>query len=56
MIAKGDAEAPYVVQSSTDLAHWDSVSTNLMASSSIEITNNLPPGSEARIWRAVWMP
>jgi len=52
----GDIGAPYVIQTSTDLAHWDSIATNFLASSPLEITNHLTPASEVQYWRAVWRP
>jgi hypothetical protein len=52
----GQSGAPYVLQISTNLSAWTSVSTNVAAASSINITNTLAPGAARQFWRAVWQP
>jgi alpha-L-arabinofuranosidase len=52
----GQSGTPYVLQTSTDLAAWTPVSTNVPAASPLNITNTLIPGAEAQFWRAVWVP
>jgi len=52
---RGQAGVPYVLQSSTNLVTWNSVSTNLLTSSSLNITNTSLP-AVAHFWRAVWVP
>ena len=46
----------YVLQTSTNLVIWSSVSTNLPSSASIDFTNAIPPATVAQYWRAVWQP
>ena len=52
---QGQTGAPYVLQTSTDLVSWNPVSTNMLASSPMNVTNSFAPGS-ARFWRAYWQP
>jgi hypothetical protein len=52
----GQAGVSYVVQSSTNLLHWISVSTNTLPGDSLLITNDVSPGAGSGFWRAVWMP
>jgi alpha-L-arabinofuranosidase len=50
----GEMNVPYVLQSSTDLYHWASVSTNtLSGGSALDITNSIGPGTSQQFWRAV---
>ena len=53
---QGQANVPYVVQGSTDLNTWTSVSTNLLTGSPLNITNPVPPGPGQQFWRALWQP
>jgi hypothetical protein len=46
----------YWIQTSTDLATWASISTNVLASSSANITNSVIPASSRQFWRAIWPP
>ena len=52
---QGQAGVPYVIQNSTNLMTWTSVSTNLPASV-INITNSLSPYSPVQFWRVIWQP
>jgi hypothetical protein len=52
----GQTGAPYVVQVSTNLSAWTPVSTNIPATSSLNITNTLTAGAAGQFWRAVWLP
>jgi alpha-N-arabinofuranosidase len=52
---QGQTGAPYVIQTSTDLLSWNPVSTNMLATSPMNVTNSFSPGS-ARFWRAYWKP
>ncbi|MGP8201036.1 MAG: alpha-L-arabinofuranosidase [Limisphaerales bacterium] len=52
----GQSATPYVLQTSTNLVTWSSVSTNLPSSASIDFTNAIPPATVAQYWRAVWQP
>ncbi|HUD47539.1 MAG TPA: hypothetical protein VMR33_11950 [Candidatus Baltobacteraceae bacterium] len=54
MQVSGQPEVPYVVQVSTNLATWTSVSTNVSTSGLINATNTM--ASTAAFWRAVWIP
>jgi hypothetical protein len=53
---QGQPGAPYVLQSSPDLAAWTSVSTNMFTESSLTITNLVLPATRQEFWRAVWRP
>ena len=46
----------YWMQTSTNLATWTSVSTNVMAAASVNITNTVIAASSHQFWRAVWPP
>lgn len=50
----GQAGTPYVVQTSTNLANWVFVSTNLMTGSSLNLTNSIT--TSPSFWRVVWQP
>jgi len=50
----GLAGQSYAIQSSGDLANWDYVQTNLLASDSIAIT--VPATHAIRFYRAQWLP
>jgi hypothetical protein len=52
----GQSGTPYVLQTSTNLAAWTSVSTNVPITSSLYITNTPIPGVNSQFWRAVWQP
>jgi hypothetical protein len=53
---QGDTGVPYVVQTSTDLVTWTSISTNVLAGGVLNITNSISPSSSGVFWRALWQP
>jgi alpha-N-arabinofuranosidase len=52
----GQAGTPYILQTSTNLTKWTSISTNLLAGASLNVTNTPTPGAPTQYWRAVWQP
>ncbi len=50
----GQPRVRYLLQSSTDLAQWITVSTNTLAAETALITNSVSLSSPGRLWRAVW--
>jgi hypothetical protein len=53
---QGNSGVPYVIQSSTDMMTWTSVSTNFASATLMWVTNSVPPGTPTQFWRAVWQP
>ena len=53
---QGEANVPYVVQTSTNLKTWVSVSTNPLPAGALNITNPIPPATSRQFWRALWQP
>jgi hypothetical protein len=53
---QGQPGASYVVQSSTDLTNWNSVSTNMLTGTTLSLTNAVLPSSSPQFWRDVWLP
>ncbi len=53
---QGQAGVPYVIQRSTNLVSWTSVSTNTPVGSSVNITNPVAASVPKQFWRAVWQP
>jgi hypothetical protein len=53
---QGQAGVPYVIQSSTNLITWTSISTNTLLASTMNITNFLDPTFPVQFWRAIWQP
>lgn len=53
---QGQAAVPYVVQSSTNLLTWTSISTYTPPTGTMNITNDLPSESQAQFWRVIWQP
>jgi hypothetical protein len=51
----GQPGTPYVIQSSTNLRNWNTVSTNFLAGSFFNLTNSTA-GTNSQFWRAVWQP
>jgi hypothetical protein len=45
-----------VIQNSTNLAAWLSVSTNTLSGSVLNVTNLITSDSPVKFWRAVWQP
>jgi len=52
----GQVGQTYVIETSTDLAHWTAVSTNVLTEATFEITNAMIPGARQQFWRAVVKP
>jgi hypothetical protein len=52
----GQPGVPYVLQNSSDLSAWRSVSTNVLTGASANITNTAGAGEGGQFWRAVWLP
>ncbi len=53
---QGQAGVPYVIQRSTNLIAWTSVSTNTLLGSALNITNSLDSSQPKQFWRAIWQP
>ncbi len=53
---QGQAGVPYVIQNSTDLFTWTSISTNTLLTSTLNITNSLVPPLPEQFWRVIWQP
>jgi hypothetical protein len=53
---QGDTGVPYVVQTSSNLVTWTSVSTNTLPGGVLNFTNPIAPGSARQFWRALWQP
>jgi hypothetical protein len=53
---QGQSGTPYVIQSSTNLMAWTSVSTNTLVGSTLNITNPVSAGFPHQFYRAVWEP
>ncbi len=51
---QGQTSAPYIIQRSTNLLSWISVSTNTLTSP-LNLTNSLTNSSQ-QFWRAMWQP
>ena len=53
---QGQAGVPYVIQRSTNLMTWISISTNASLASTMNFTNSLNPSFPKQFWRAIWQP
>jgi hypothetical protein len=53
---QGQAGVPYVIQRSTNLVTWVSVSTNTPVGGTLSLTNSLDPSLPGAYWRVVWQP
>ncbi len=51
---QGQTGAPYVIATSTDLVSWSPVSTNMLNTSPMNVTNTV--SASAQFWRAYWQP
>lgn len=56
LLVQGQPGAPYVIQSSTNLANWTSLATNLLTNASASLPLAVPPGATTLFFRAVWQP
>jgi hypothetical protein len=53
---QGQTGVPYVIQNSTDLINWTSLSTNTPPTGTMYLTNTVNPSVPTQFWRAVWLP
>jgi len=53
---QGQPNVPYVIQTSSNLSNWVSISTNVMAGNFVNLTNTIAPGTPRQFLRAVWQP
>ncbi len=54
VVLAGFSGQTYWIQTSTDLASWVSVSTNIVSSTPIVVTNTVIPNVDHQFWRAAW--
>ena len=54
LLLQGQTGAPYIIQSSPDLSHWTSISTNTLTSNSMSVTLPISPGNSTQFYRAIW--
>jgi len=47
---------PYIVQQSSNLTTWVSVSTNTLTASTLNLTNTMPASPPWQFWRVLWQP
>lgn len=52
----GQPHIPYVIQGSSNLVHWEPVSTHTLTGSMVTLTNLVPDDASRQFWRAVWQP
>jgi hypothetical protein len=53
---QGQTGVPYIIQNSTNLTDWTSISTNTPPTGTMYLTNSVDPSTPAQFWRAVWLP
>ncbi len=53
---QGQPDVRYVIQNSSNLTSWVSVSTNTLTGPTLNVTNAVSPGVANQFWRAVWQP
>jgi hypothetical protein len=53
---QGQPDVPYVIENSTNLMNWQPISTNVLTSTTLNITNAPPLTPDQQFWRAVWKP
>ncbi|MGO8836876.1 MAG: alpha-L-arabinofuranosidase [Limisphaerales bacterium] len=53
---QGQSGVPYIVQQSTDLTTWTSVSTNTLTASTLNLTNTMLTAPPWQFWRVIWQP
>jgi alpha-L-arabinofuranosidase len=53
---QGNVGVPYIVQQSSDLITWTSVSTNTLAAATLNLTNSISATPSQRFWRVLWQP
>jgi hypothetical protein len=54
LLLSGVSGQTYWMQSSTNLVNWTNVSTNVLASPSVNITNTVMAAASQQYWRVVW--
>ncbi|HXB61148.1 MAG TPA: hypothetical protein VNU95_16365 [Candidatus Acidoferrales bacterium] len=54
LLLQGQSGAPYIIQSSPDLNHWTSISTNTLTGNSTNVSLSISPGHPTQFFRAVW--
>jgi len=52
----GQPGVRYFLQSSTNMAVWTTVSTNLLTGSTLLVTNPIAGSAPSWQWRALWTP
>jgi len=55
-LLQAQTNVPYVIQNSTNLITWTSISTNTLLTNMVNITNTLSPAMPQQFWRAIWQP
>jgi alpha-N-arabinofuranosidase len=53
---QGQPSVRYVIQTSTNLKAWSSISTNTLSGSTLNVTNTVSSSAPVKFWRAVWLP
>jgi len=53
---QGQTGVPYIIQNSTNLINWTSLSTNIPPTGTTYITNSVDPSVPTQFWRVVWLP
>jgi len=53
---QGNVGVPYILQQSTDLMTWTSVSTNTLAGATLNVTNSIAATPPQQFWRVLWQP
>jgi hypothetical protein len=54
---QAQAGVPYVIQASSNLVGWASISTNtILGNTTLSITNTISSSANQQFWRAVWQP
>jgi alpha-L-arabinofuranosidase len=53
---EGQAGVPYIIQNSTNLVTWTSISTNKFIAGTMNFTNSLASSFPRQFWRAIWQP
>jgi hypothetical protein len=53
---QGDSGVPYVIQNSSNLIDWVSISTNSLPGGMLNVTNPMVRDPGQQFWRALWQP
>jgi hypothetical protein len=56
LVLQGQPATPYVLQSSSDLKAWTSISTNTLVGNTLNLTLSVSPKPPVQFYRAVWQP